>query len=499
LANRYAQGLSRIGFHRGLKTLLFVRPSLKFHALVFALFKLGVIPVLIDPGMGRKNLLAAIEEVMPEGLIAEPEVHLLSLIFKKSFRSVRFRVTTRQIFPGQGVPLRKLENTLPTFASEQLLPDETAAILFTSGGTGKPKGVVYTHRIYYTQIRLLQELFSLNEQDIDLPGFPLFSLFTLCMGMTTCIPDMDPSKPAEADPRKLIQNITDHQVTFVAGSPAIWERVADYCTKYGITLPSVKSLVMFGAPVRNEIHQIFSKILPNGTTYTPYGATECLPVSNISGKEILEHTAALTVRGKGTCVGVPVPGISVAVIEITDEAIVDIRQARIEGLYQIGEIIVKGEVVTPCYYQSPRETALAKIPDGDAIWHRMGDLGYLDDLGRIWFCGRKAHRAETSQGLICSVPCEAIFNQHKAVKRSAMVARGKRGKQSVAIVIERNAQGRKMDKKILTEELLTLAAQHPLTIPIKSVYYCDKFPVDVRHNIKIDRQKLAERITRRKL
>lgn len=95
LSNKYANGLSKIGFNRGSKTLLFVRPSLKFPALVFALFKLGVVPVLIDPGMGRKNLLAAIEEIAPEGLIAESEVHLLSLIFSKAFKSVKFKVTTK--------------------------------------------------------------------------------------------------------------------------------------------------------------------------------------------------------------------------------------------------------------------------------------------------------------------------------------------------------------------------------------------------------------------
>lgn len=499
LSNQYANGLYKIGFRRGTKTLLFVRPSLQFPALVFALFKIGVIPVLIDPGMGRKNLLTAIEEVAPEGLIAEPEVHLLRIFFSKSFKSVNFKVTTKGPKVGNCVPLSMLENSKTDFDSVQLHPDEMAAILFTSGGTGRPKGVVYTHKIYTEQTRLLQQLFNLTDSEIDLPCFPLFSLFTLCMGMTSCIPDMNPSQPATADPHKLLQNITDNKVTFMAGSPAIWEAMGRYCEKNNITLPLVKYLVMFGAPVRSKLHKKFSKILPNGTTYTPYGATESLPVANISGKIILEQTAALTEQGKGTCVGTPVPGTEVAIIAIRDDVIENMAKAKVLKPYEIGEIIVKGDIVTASYYQSPMETALAKIKDNESFWHRIGDLGYKDDQERIWFCGRKTHRVETPSGLLCSVMCEAIFNAHYGVRRSALIGIGEKGKQTAAIVIERNTAGKKIPRNRLVEELLKVAKNHDLTAQIKSVHFCDHFPVDVRHNIKIDRLKLAQDVARGKI
>lgn len=496
LSNKYANGLSKIGFRRGTKTLLFVRPSLQFPALVFALFKLGVIPVFIDPGMGKKNLLAAIEEVAPEGLIAEPEVHLLRIFFSKSFKSVRFKVTTKGPKIGNCFPLAMLKKSRADFSSVQLEPDEMAAILFTSGGTGRPKGVVYTHKIYTEQTRLLQELFHLTDNDIDLPCFPLFSLFTLCMGMTSCIPDMNPSQPAKADPQQLLKNILDNKVTFMAGSPAIWEAFGSYCVKHQITLPTVKYLVMFGAPVRNKLHKKFSNVLPNGTTYTPYGATESLPVSNISGKMVLEQTALLTEQGKGTCVGTPVPGVGVEIIEITDDIIEYMTQTRIQKPCEVGEIIVTGDIVTAGYYQSPLETAQSKIKDGGSFWHRMGDLGYKDDQGRLWFCGRKTHRVETSSGVLFPVNCEAIFNTHYGVRRSALVGIGEKGKQSAAIVIERNTAGKKVPKKRLVKELLNMAKNNALTAQIKSVHFCDNFPVDVRHNIKIDRLKLADDVVR---
>ena len=490
--NKYSNGLIATGFKKGQKVLLFVRPSLEFHALVFALYKIGAIPLLIDPGMGRKNLLAAIKEVRPEGLVAEAEVHFLSLLFSDAFKSVKHKITTKGLTWGK---MRKLDELLQypdRFEGEQLDEDEMAAILFTSGGTGRPKGVIYSHKIFYEQTKVLKELFNLDEKETDLPGFPLFSLFTLSMGMTSVIPDMDPSKPSKADPKSLVQNILDTKASFVAGSPAIWEGLGKYCQKNKITLPSVKYLVMFGAPVRNEIHRMFKEVLPNGTTYTPYGATESLPVANISGREVLKETARLTEEGMGTCVGHPVPGTRVKIIKNVDGPISTLNQATELKRGEIGEIIVNGDVVTRTYFNAENETLAAKIYDLDKIWHRIGDMGYLDDAGRLWFCGRKSHKVETVSGPLYTIPCEAIFNNHPGVRRSALVEINKIPR----IVIERNKIGKMIAKDKLKRELVQLASLHEHTKEIKDVFYKKTFPVDVRHNIKIDRLKIRDEFQR---
>lgn len=498
--NCYVSGLQEHQFQAGDKVLIFVRPSLVFHALVFAAFKLGLIPIFIDPGMGRKNLLNAVKEIKPDGLIAEPEVYLIKTLFYSSFKSVKKFISTGT-YPFWRVGKIKKFNTFKPENTQAFEwdPHQLSAILFTSGGTGKPKGVVYTQDIFSTQTDLLQELFHLDDKEIDLPGFPLFSLFTLSMGMTSVIPDMNPAKPSQANPEKLVKNILDNNVTFVAGSPAIWKPLAKYCLENNIKLPSVKYLVMFGAPVPNWMHEDFAKILTNGNTYTPYGATESLPIANISGAEVLGETALLTDQGKGTCVGYPVSAIEVKIIEVSDKPLKNIEYVNELLQGEIGEIIVKGRVVTPEYLDLADENEKSKIQDRDGFWHRIGDLGYLDDMGRLWFCGRKAHRVEIEvdqqEKMLCSVPCEAIFNHHPCVEKTALVGIGKRPRQLPALVVQMK-KGVSIDQATLKKELLLLAKKHELTKDIKNVAYHDNFPVDIRHNIKIDRKKLARHAAR---
>lgn len=491
LSNQYANGLIQSGLKAGDKTLLFVRPCIEFHALVFGLFKAGIVPILIDPGMGKDNLLKAIAESSPKAMVAEPIVHLISYFYPQVFKSIAVKVSTKNI-PLTSVKSFKNWETLPkTFSTYQSNEKDLAAILFTSGGTGKPKGVEYTHEIFDQQTTTLQSMFELTDQDVDLPGFPLFSLFTLAMGMSSCIPDMNPSKPAKCSAKKLVKNINDTKATFLAGSPAIWARVANYCELHNIQLPSVRILAMFGAPVANRVHQQFSKILTNGTTYTPYGATESLPVANISGKEILERTAAKTDSGSGTCVGTPAPGMEIRIISITDESINHISETTELSANQKGEIIVKGTVVTKAYHANQQANTKAKIYDDNGFWHRMGDIGYLDEEGQLWFCGRKTHRVQTKKEMMFPAPIEGIFNNHPMVSRSAFIGLGKAGEQIPAIVIQADPT-QMVRKDHLTRDLQQLAEQHETTKEIKQIYFTENFPVDIRHNIKIDRLKLKQ-------
>lgn len=469
-----------------MRTLLFVKPCLDFSVITFALFKVGAVPVLIDPGMGIPNLLNSVRQVKPEAMVGIGLVHWIRRIKSTYFSSLKIKVSLNRVGGSTNYLYEDLENESKNFTPHDVSMDDPSAILFTSGGTGIPKGVNYTHGILHFQTEALQKMFSLDENEVDLPGFPLFALFTLAMGMTSVIPDMDPTKPAKCDPSKIVSNILKHNPTFVAGSPAIWSKVGQYCIEQKIKLPSIKYVVMFGAPVRAEIHQMFKEILPVGDTYTPYGATECLPVSLISGSEVLKVHLPKMLQGFGTCIGHAVPGTQIRIIQTSDMPLNDIHELPAG---EIGEIIVLGPQVTKSYFEMPEETLRAKITVNGEIWHRMGDLGWMDSDKNLWFLGRKTHRVE-SDVTYYPIQMESIFNQHKKIKRSALVKLKVSGKTVPGLVIERHDKKTRMTPDFL-KELNQLKESQEFTKAIDHFFLYDSFPVDVRHNIKIDRVKLS--------
>lgn len=491
--NQFCHRLLDLGVKPRDKVLFFVKPNLDFCAITFALFRLGAVTVFIDPGMKKKYFFKCIQELKPDVIIGIPPVHILRRLFFWIFKGIRLAITTSNLTLFTPSLYKKLDQYPKDFKPYIPQENDLAAILFTSGGTGKPKGVEYSHDIFINQTKMLQTEFNLTHEDIDIPGFPLFSFFTLAMGMNSVIPDMNFAKPALCDPKLLYRNIQDAKATFVAGSPAIWERLAEYCFHNNLTLPSVKSMVMFGAPVSNRIHEYFAKILPNGTSFTPYGATECLPVSNISGEFILKHTAHSSAEGAGVCIGKPFAGVKVVVIEQTDKVIEKLQDAQILGVNQIGEIVVNSPNVTKGYYRMPQATALAKIyGDESQIWHRMGDVGYYDNDGQIWFCGRKKHVVNYNNQKFYPIPVEGIINKEKGVKRSALVLNKKLNEPAIVLELNEKTQFSEAFKLNLNSKIQS----NPKTNFIKHIYVAKNFPVDTRHNIKIDREQLSREISK---
>ncbi len=489
-SNRYANALQAQGVKRGDRVMLMVRPSMEFICLSFALFQLGAVVILIDPGMGYKNLLRCIGSVRPAVLIAIPQVHLFSRVFRKPFATVRRRICVGPSFGLCGTTLKAASRDQgPEFNAVSTTKDELAAIIFTTGSTGPPKGVQYTHGIFFSQLEQIRDYYGIGPGDVDQPGFPLFGLFATALGATAVIPDMDPTRPAQVDPAKFIRSIQDWQVSYSFGSPAIWNVVSRYCIEQGITL-SVRKILMAGAPVPGElIERVQAIIQPDGEIYTPYGATESLPSASITGQEILAKTWEQTRIGKGTCVGKALPGMRIQIIEPVNTPLADWSEAVTLLTDTIGEIVVKGPVVTRAYDHNAEETRMAKIPDGNAVRHRMGDMGYLDEQGRLWFCGRKAHRVLTADGPMYTICCEAIFNEHAEVLRSALVGIGKPDAQQPVLIVE--PYEKVADEERLFAELRQLAVANPLTAKIDIFLVHPAFPVDIRHNAKIFREKLA--------
>ncbi len=533
-ADELAAGLVAIGIGPGVRTVLMVRPGEALFTLMFALFRARAVPVLVDPGIDRRALRQCLAEARPQAFIGIPLAHAARVLLGWGRGSVRTLVTVGPRWFWGGHTLAQVQalgrqpghdalvgarsardrtaaDRLELGSGESGAPiarrarsnrdsagGELAAILYTSGSTGVPKGVEYTHANFLAQVELIRAAFGIAPGEIDLPTFPPFALFDPGLGMTSVIPDMDPTRPAQADPRKLIAAIEARSCTTMFGSPALLDVLGRHAEAGGTRLATLRRVISAGAPVRPDVVARAYRMLPDDATiWTPYGATECLPVAVIEGREILAVGKAGTDGGRGICVGRPLAANTVRVIAIDDGPIPRWREASQVPPGEVGEITVAGPTVTGAYFGRPAATALAKIvetlPGGsERIVHRMGDLGWFDPAGRLWFVGRKSHRVRTEDGTLFTEMVEGIFNTHPAVRRTALVGLGAGAAQEPVLCVEL-ARG---DWHAVRAELAGIGASHAMSRGIARFLCHRAFPVDIRHNAKIGREALARWVAR---
>ncbi|QSX31194.1 AMP-binding protein [Shewanella cyperi] len=499
-----AHGLNAIGLKAGMKAVLMVTPGLDFFALTFALFKAGIIPVMVDPGMGVRNLSQCFEEAAPDAFIGIPKAHLARRLFGWGKHSIKqcIRVGGGRLISGAGESLAALEGrgaAMGAYPMVTLDEDALCAILFTSGSTGIPKGVEYSHTMFEAQIAALRQDYGISAGERDLSTFPLFALFGPALGMASIVPHMDASRPIKARPELLFAAIRDYGCSNLFLNPALLDKLGRAGESAGLTLPSVRRVISAGAPANLDAIARFAAMLAeDAPIINSYGATEALPIARCDTKQLLE-SAERTEQGGGILVGRPIAGVQLAIIAIDEAAIASSNDWTTLAPWEIGEIVVKGPMVSRAYYQRAEANNLSKVADADevgSLWHRMGDLGYLDDQGRLWMCGRKAHRVDaTAQGAFAkryfSIPCERIFNTHPQVKRSALVGVHRHGDKIPLVCIELDKSQACGNAKQLYRELRELAEQHELTRGIDYFLIHEGFPMDVRHNAKIFREKLA--------
>lgn len=497
-----ARGLLMTGFQKGDRVVLMVPPSFELFILTFALFKAGLVPVFVDPGLGMKRMKSCLQQVKPQHFIGIPKAHLARVAFGLNSIPWRFLVTVG--FPKfWGLSLASLQ-TKGRHSQTQLAPtvaSDNAAILFTSGSTGRPKGALYTHSNFISQIEILRRELNIQDGEVDLCTFPLFALFAPAFGMTAVIPEMDFTRPAKVCPENIFQAIETFKVQNLFGSPALIKTVGAKGVAEGKTFPSLKRVISAGAPVSAEVIQTFRNCLPpDAQFFTPYGATEALPVALVESSEILSETQAKTLKGAGICVGRPVAGTDIKIIQISDSPITEWSESLSLPQGSIGEICVKGEQVSRSYFMQWDATAQAKIwlENRGPCFHRMGDLGYFDEQGRLWFCGRKSHRV-TCQGQhnIYTIPGESIINSHAAVERSAIVGVGAGKNRRPVLCLQPKRTLDHPQQAQVKGEIEELCRQYPETVDIKDILFHKDFPVDVRHNSKIFRESLSKWAERR--
>ncbi len=498
-----SRGMIAWGIKPGMRIVMLVPFGAMFIRLAFALLKAGVVVVLVDPGIGRSHLIDGLSAAEPDGFVGIPKAQAVVRLLRHRFARAKWNVTIGRRYFWGGKTLSQVTalGTAKTIPLPPVGDDTDAAIIFTTGSTGPPKGVAYTHGTFNSQVDLIRQRYDIRPGTRDLACFPLFGLFDNVMGVTTIIPDMDPTRPASVNPRRIHEAVTQWEIDQAFGSPALWHRVVSWCEETDNHFPTLRRVLSAGAPVpASTLARLRTIVHADADIVTPYGATEALPIASIESRQVITQTGPAAAKGKGVCVGTRFDGVLWRVIAIDDGPIEQVDETVPLANGKIGELMVSGPMVTKRYVIRADQNALHKVRDGERTWHRMGDVGYIDEEDRFWFCGRKAHRVIAGNKTWFTIPCEAIFNGHPSIYRCALVGCGQLNEQTPVIVAEPIAAQRPRSvfaHKKLVSELVEMATQNPLTQRISDIrIHPRSLPVDIRHNSKIFREQLAAAIQR---
>jgi acyl-CoA synthetase (AMP-forming)/AMP-acid ligase II len=507
ISDGFAAGFLRAGIGKGTKTVLMLRPGPELFTVLFGLLKVGAVPVVVDPGMGVRRMLHCYRAASAEAFVGVPVAHAVRVLNRLSlpgawtfgrrtanrsaFQGVRTTVTAGRRWFWGGHTLRSLLSRASALPAVRIEPDDLLMIGFTTGSTGPAKGVESTHGALDAMVRQVAATHDQSADDVGLVTSPMFGVLHLLVGSTCVLAPVDPTRVADADPATIADLVDKYRVTTMFASPALLDPLSRYLGRTGRRLPTLRCLVSGGAPVSERI--VAALHGAGLRVQATYGATEALPISSIDAATVLNEAGQRSRAGAGTCVGEPVDGIEVRIVRITDEPMPTWSDSLLARPGSVGEITIAGPTVSRRYHGSPAANAAAanaaaanaatKIADGDRIWHRTGDLGWLDDTGRIWFCGRKSQRV----GTLHTVQCEGVLNAHPDVYRTALVnADGQ-----PVVCVEPRAGVPATEHPRIERELRSLAEGHPVTKQLRTFLFHPAFPVDIRHNAKINREYLA--------
>ncbi|MGW1053276.1 AMP-binding protein [Streptomyces sp. NPDC002521] len=491
---RTADALAAAGVGPGTRAVVLTRRPLDLFTTVYALSALGACAVLIDPGLPRAALHRCLREAAPQAFVAEPLAHVARVLCGWARASVHTAVSTGS-GPGPWPTVAALARTAPRAALDAT-GDGTALIAYTSGSTGTPKGAVYTNEQLVRQCGATGGVLGAQPGTVAVVGFLPFALGGPALGVTVVLPRMDFRRPGRARRDDLLRAAAQTRAACVLGSPALMDVLAGD-GRGEPALATVRSVATFGAPLEYGLLDRLTSALPDQAVIrSVYGATESLPVSAIDGRD-LRAARAVSERGGGRCVGRVVPAMSVRVIPAGAGPIAHWFAVEPLPAHAVGEITVRGPLVSRGYYGRPHADAQAKIPDGEYVWHRTGDLGRTDDEGSLWYCGRKAHAVPGPDGPLYTECVEPACNAVDGVRRTALVDAGGEQQARPALCVETDGPRRGAERGRIVADLRRALASLERGSQVRAILFHPGFPVDIRHNSKIDRGVLGRWARRR--
>lgn len=490
-----AEGLKKTGIEKGDRVIVFIPMSLYLYTAMFALQKLGAIPVFLDSWARRDQMGLSAEVAGPKAMISvEKAFHYLNDV--KEISNIPLKIVAG---PAEGQYHGRLEEMMAGQQRAEVTPVErelTALITFTTGSSGTPKGADRSHRFLAAQHYALNRHLPYVEGDADLPVFPIFSLNNLAAGVTTVIPAFDVGVPTEKDPAILIAQMRTQGVTCTTLSPSLLNALSAYCLKNDVKLPFLRRIITGGAPVSRDDLVKIKAVCPEAEVLVLYGSTEVEPMAHIEANEFINQESKALEDAEwvdeGVNVGKMDKGLQTRFLAINKSPVTIKNASDWDSLLvkegEVGEIIVAGEHVCERYYNNEEAFAKSKILDENkVVWHRTGDLGRVDSKGDLWIVGRVHNAIKRGETYLFPVRAEIVLKKVPGVKHAAFLGMEdeKLGEKTVAAISLK--QGDENEAKAEMSRLL-----EKNEIPVDELIVLESIPMDPRHHSKVEYEILKE-------
>jgi acyl-CoA synthetase (AMP-forming)/AMP-acid ligase II len=497
---RVAAGYLELGIRKGDRVILFIPISVELYTAMFAIQRIGAIPVFLDSWARQRHLAITGLAVGPRAMVNVEKAYQLCRDIPE-LASIPIRVSVGPTSDKYTASLEALQETPSMAPIAPVKQEDTALITFTTGSSGSPKGANRTHRFLAAQHYALDKCIPYTLTDVDLPVFPIFSLNNIAAGVSTVIPAIDIGVPRENDPLILLAQISACNLTCVTLSPSIFNGLSAYCLKQKLLMPTLRRVITGGAPISRDNLIDFTSVARNAEVRVLYGSTEVEPVAHIEAREMIAFGSRSSRDSEwvdeGVNVGRIVEGLRYKFLKINHGPI-EVQSAEdwnsLEiGPGEVGELIVAGEHVCRDYYNNPEALARSKILDENGeVWHRTGDLARMDEEGYLWIVGRVHNAIQRSGIYVFPVRAEIILKKLPFVQSAAYVGipDPKLTERAVCVVVPKTTKHASSAQ--WEAEIKHIMAKNG--VAVDQILFRDSIPMDPRHHSKVEYDVLRKQL-----
>ncbi|MBI4369089.1 MAG: acyl--CoA ligase [Elusimicrobia bacterium] len=458
LSNRLARVLVNSGFKSGSRLGIFYPNGNLFALAHFAAMKIGGVSAPMDPGLRSKNLSYILNFCDITHVITTLDL----------WEANRYILGNRRIFLGNPPAADKslppnVKGLLESASTQphEALPGQTndalpAAILFTSGTTGNPRGVVLTHRNLEAAAQSIIKFTGLGPDDKEMIVLPLTHLFGLGhLHVNTINGATAHIERNLMEPIEILKKIKDQGVTSFPGVPTGYSYLMDrFAPLLQESSKTLSKIILNSTAMPHERIKKLRELLPNTRLFMYYGLTEASRASFICYNDVPDPL--------WRSVGRASPGVNIKIVAPNFKPI-------LAG--QEGEIVVNGSNVMKEYLNDPEATQSTLTPEG----LRTGDLGYMNDDGYLFLTGRLKDMINVGGSKLNPCEVEEVLARHNAVSETAVVGipdpHGIAGERVKAYIVPKEGQ------TLNRQEIMEFCSKHLETYKIPQIIeFCERLP-----------------------